>query len=907
MKRGRAGCRTIAGVRGLAVGVVVLLLLGCAPDEVLDPVREPAYVPPAERCEPVELDAPDRFSYCNEGSGIFGEWQLDDGGLPVYFYGLDQNSDARASYPVTEGLDGEPLDPRSHWAAVGNRRLNIMASNDGHVQVVTQDRGVSYLNVFDEAQRRYAGGFSYLDDGERSWCTAYKWRPFGAATSRRFGMGYVQAEMIHRDIRIERIVGAPPGDVPALLSEVTIENISDETKSLTHYEVWDVGRRPIEINWLVSGKVFTSAPATARELRDERNAMFAEQVSYQTNLLSVRRDYVGDEPRPDRAEANATDFYPVDPFLAALDAPVHDVWVEDEAFFGSGGIAAPAAVTQRLAGAGTAGGVLGSASAIDQPHVLVMKTELQLEPGQQRRLRFAYGYARSGEAFEPVLADVDVDDLRAAHADHLAERLFLFATERDPALHREMAWHSYQLEASVGYRDYWQGAVVPQGSAYLYLHGADGAARDLGLFAVPLSYSDPPLAKQELRLYMGIQRQSDGAFSYAFQGHGMVDDAAIHSAPSDLPLFFAWALAEYVSATGDLAFLDERVPWHPRVNDATVYVHLVAALRYLFDVVATGEHGLIRVQTGDWSDGIVVAAPDRELAIENGESVPNTQMAVAVLGRVADLIEPRDPALASEVRGHVAKYRAALADQWTGEHFVRAYYGDGVPVDADRLNLESQVWALIGDSFEAVDQRQQLVDAIGEQLDTPLGATLWPGGEVWPAISALYTEGIAQSHPELAWDHLSRNTLRAHAVTFPQIWYGIWSGPDGIDADSGWSWASEVTPMRDYAVQNNNAHAMPLLAALRVAGVGADAGGVVVAPGSREPFALRTRLLDVTLQPGRLHGVYRPNGDRILTLSAPPGTSVLELLRNGAAVLPTAPAILDAPGDSATSFELTFE
>src|SRR5262249_18538616 len=151
--------------------------------------------------------------------------------------------------------------------------------------------------------------------------------------------------------------------------------------------------------------------------------------------------------------------------------------------------------------------------------------------------------------------------------------------------------------------------------------------------------------------------------SYAFQGHGVLDDAlGIHKQPSDLDLFLLWAVAEYVGATGDVAFLDQKVPFYPpdAKPDATAWDHVKAAARHLMDVVGTGEHGLIRVGDGDWSDGIVFEAKDRQLAIAEGESVPNTQMAAYVLPLAADVIEPRDSALAAEVRAYASARRAAL-------------------------------------------------------------------------------------------------------------------------------------------------------------------------------------------------------------------------------------------------------
>jgi hypothetical protein len=269
--------------------------------------------------------------------------------------------------------------------------------------------------------------------------------------------------------------------------------------------------------------------------------------------------------------------------------------------------------------------------------------------------------------------------------------------------------------------------------------------------------------------------------------------------------------------------------------------------------------------------------------VTEGESVPNTQMAITVLPRVADLVEAREPALAAEIRARVAALSAALPVAWTGTFFGRAYFGDGTLAYADTINLEAQVWALIGNTFAHPGDREALLAAVEAQLDdpSPTGATLLPGGQVWPAISCLLTWGYAQTDPERAFAHLARNTMAAHARAFPDVWYGIWSGPDGLDGASGdrpgQAWYSPATPMTDFPVMNNNQHAMPLLAALRVAGIDATAAGLRVAPHVPGDFALRTELVDLTVRGSVIEGRYRPlgAGTRALEIVAPAGRAVV--------------------------------
>ncbi len=88
------------------------------------------------------------------------------------------------------------------------------------------------------------------------------------------------------------------------------------------------------------------------------------------------------------------------------------------------------------------------------------------------------------------------------------------------------------------------------------------------------------------------------------------------------------------------------------------------------------------------------------------------------------------------------------------------------------------MWAFPSNTLASDSDRAKLVSAIASELDdpSPTGAMLASGGQVWPAISGLLTWGYALSDPPRAWGHLAKNTMTAHALAFPNVWYGIWSG-----------------------------------------------------------------------------------------------------------------------------------
>ncbi len=221
---------------GRWLSVPLLAFASCArPAPPLDP-PPPDDSLPAEACAPIDLEDPARFSACSKGSGSFGRWGLDEAGLPIYEYMIDQAADDSAVWFTTETLSDPSLEPRTHWAAFGNHRINATFSNDGVIEVVTQDRGVEYLNKLDDDRAWFGGGFSYIDDGEETFSTSYRDRPEHADTRRVFGMGYAEAATAYRDIVVVHRTYAPWGDAPYLIDEVSGVIEARRIKSLDEYQ-----------------------------------------------------------------------------------------------------------------------------------------------------------------------------------------------------------------------------------------------------------------------------------------------------------------------------------------------------------------------------------------------------------------------------------------------------------------------------------------------------------------------------------------------------------------------------------------------------------------------------------------------------------------------------------------------
>ena len=860
---------------------------------------------PVEPCTETALDDVRRFRPCGLGAGVFGRWIVDDYGLPAYEYTLAEERDDRARYP-----NSFDADRRDHWHQLGNDRVIATAYNEGYVQLLGADRGFTVHNWFEPARGNYAGGFGFIDDGAEVWCTAYRWRPEASATRRVFGMGYVHYVTEHAGLRVSRRIAAPAGDRGALVSDVVVENVGAAPRLVRHYEYWDVNRHPLSFQALRSG----SFGRTGDARRSALNAPFEQRVAWDSarGLLRASMRYTGTDAPPSPDAAVTVDSYPRDVYLATLVGSVNDVYTDQSRFFGASGPASPEAVHARRTGE-----VLAPAPADGQPVCLVARSDATLRPGERLHLRFAYGYLPPGDALDlpPTWSDPGVDPVRAT-TDAWRPRLAYFASARDPALHREVAWRSYYLQSASIYLDYFRSHTIAQGGGYMFLNGLDGAPRDQALFSLPLVYVHPEAARALLTFVMEMTRSSDGGIAYSYHGHGVLEDALIHAHPSDLDLFLVLALTEYVAATNDLAFLSRHVPFYPPgaalpagTADDTVIEHLRLAIGHFRDTVGRGPNGLVRVLDGDWNDGISfeTGPAARDNNARSGESHPNTAMAAYVLANAADVFDAIDPALAASMRAQSADLLTALRAQWTGRWYPRAWLRDvnDQPVlvggDAQRLWLETQPWALLANAPDP-DQRATLLRELDARLDgpSPIGAVIQEpvvGSEgraqVWPAITGLLTWAYTRDRPDLAWRSIVRNAYYAHAEAYPEIWSGIWSGPDGTEgfrsSNAGRAWTSLATPMTDYPVMNANPDAMGLLGILRVAGIEPTRGGLRIRPVVPDDrFVLDTELLRVEMSPGDIQGEYRAINDGAIALVFTPGARarVTDASVRGASVTP---------------------
>jgi hypothetical protein len=896
------------------------------------------------------------------GSGHFGEWITDQFGLPAYRYTCNQLTDPRALSPVHKVWRA----PTDHTHQIGNDRLVAAVSNYGHVQVRQDEGSPKFLNDYSPEHGHYGGGIGFLTGGNETLSTYYP----GNAHSfdRTLGEGYFRRIVGGRSYEIDQVIFAPFGDDPVLLSMVTVTNHGDVSADLRWIEYWGCHNYQFSYrSWMQAGK--EDAPQAA-QLRRQFGGRFAHEFRTMpkgAGLIETQR-FMGRTPEDNQAwekveallekdpsgffgppvgdlapGATMEDLKPPSTFLVSLDAPMDGFATDASAFFGSGGVDHPSGLSAKLN---------EELSSTGPASALLVERRFPLRPKQSRTLCFLYGYLPQGFEVKDLLAKYSGDpkQLWAHSSARWKADGVRFSVPGEPWVERETSWHNYYLRSNLTYDSFFREHILSQGHVYQYIMGFQGAARDPLQHALPFIFSDPEIVRGIIR-YTLKEIQPDGSIPYGIVGSGIPMPVIFR--PSDQDMWLLWLVSEYVLATRDKEFLDQRIPAYPRQEaspaDPTIRELVGRSFVHLVEGLGVGEHGIMRLSNGDWNDDVVVGHVPRALAEEvrrQGESVLNAAMACYVLEHYARLLAyVGDRQTAEQAHAKAEGQRRAVRQYWAGRWFRRAWLGPHIGwIGEDHVWLEPQPWAIIGDAATA-EQRKILVSALDEfvRKPSPIGALLQnPGdptmrtpvgtltnGGIWPSINGTLIWALALVDGARAWDEWKKNSLAMHAEAYPEIWYGIWSGPDTYNsvlsrypgqtmfaeppahnyktqADWGFNWT-------DFPVMNMHPHAWPLYSAAKLLGLEFHENGVrfqVDLPLAEYEFT--SPLLGFKKAKAGYSGWYAPSSagrwDIELRLSGSEVARMRQIRINGSVEpLPSSTQVIQFAGEGSSATPLRWE
>ena len=824
------------------------------------------------------------------GSGHFGRWQNDEHGLPAYRYTCDQLTDPLAVLPV----DKVWRSPTDHMHQVGNDRLVAIASNYGHVQVRQDEGSPKFLNDFCPEEDRYGAGIGFLANDDGFVLSTYY---TGAATTfdRVFGMGYLQKRVAAHAYVVEQIIFAPYGDDPVLISQVTITNQSAQTVRPRWVEYWGCQNYQFSYRSLMESGVLPAAPTAVKRRRDfaarfshrfrklpggkgllETKTFLGrtpeEQLAWQQTQESLRTKptgFFGGPTAPLAGGAAMEDLSPPATFLVSLDGPADNFATSGKRFFG-GSIERPPGMTATLD---------NDLSAQGPESAFLLERKLVLKPGESRTMSFLYGYLPDGFSADELIDRYSIEP--ASHWSRSCAKWKanapLFRTPAHPWVEREALWSSYYLRSGLTYDSFFREHILSQGASYQYLAGLQGAARDPLQHVLPFIFTDPHIVRSVLR-YTLKEIQSDGSIPYAIVGLGVPMPCVYQ--PSDLQLWVLWVASEYVLATRDWEFLQERIPAYPpqdaRPGDPTVLDLLARSFTHFTSTIGVGQHGLQRLFNGDWNDSIVythLTPQQRAEELPIGESVLNAAMAAYVLDYYAEMLDSLSHQEAAALARAKAKaQREAVRAQWYDRWYRRAWLDEKLGwIGEKQMWLEPQPWALIGGCVPeekiaalvaTIDELVRRPSLIGAMLQSQPDPTMKdePGtgtnGGIFYAVNGTLIWALSLANGEMAWDEWKKNTLARHAEVYPDKWFGIWSGPDAYHSSLS---AQPGGTGVDFPVLNMHAHAWPLYASVKLLGTEFRQNGICFKPDlPLDEYEFDTPLLGFKKASAGYSGWYAP-------------------------------------------------
>jgi cyclic beta-1,2-glucan synthetase len=494
----------------------------------------------------------------------------------------------------------------------------------------------------------------------------------------RHGQGYSRFEHASHGIALDLLQFVPLDD-PVKISRLKIKNVSGRRRrlSITAY-----------VEWVLGPSRTACAPYVVTEI-DPR-----------TGVLLARN--------PWRMEFGSR--------VAFADlAGQQTSWSGDRTeFIGrNGSFALPAALTNRNPLSNRVGAGLDPCG--------VLQTAVEIPANAEVEIIFLLGEAASGAEARSL-----AERYRAANLDEVFRAVTKYWDDtlgavqvRTPDRAMDILLNRWLLYQTIVCRLWARSGFYQASGAYGF--------RDQLQDGMALCLSQPGLTREHL-LRAAARQFTEGDVQHWWlpsSGKG------IRTRVSDDLLWLPYAAAQYVTATGDLAVLDEQIAFldgmtlapndqdaffQPMPSDerATLFEHCA---RSLDRSLALGPHGLPLIGGGDWNDGL-----NRVGAGGQGESIwLGWFLYVTIEDFVAFAEQRGQHDRATSWRQHATSLRDALEREgWDGGWYRRGYFDDGTPLGSAlnsecRIDSIAQSWGVISGAADPVRAARAMA-AVDENL-----------------------------------------------------------------------------------------------------------------------------------------------------------------------------------------------
>jgi cellobiose phosphorylase len=380
------------------------------------------------------------------------------------------------------------------------------------------------------------------------------------------------------------------------------------------------------------------------------------------------------------------------------------------------------------------------------------EVRLDLAPGETRDVTFVLGYAENprdakfdppgsgivdkrsvrpviARALDPAGIEAGLDALRERWDDLLGG--FQVASGNEHLDRMVNTWNAYQNMVTFN--------LSRSASLFESGIGRGMGFRDSNQDLLGFVHMVPGRARERILDIAATQLPTGGAY-HQYQPLTKRGNDAVGSGFNDDPAWLVLAVAAYVKETGDVAILDEQVPYDSAPgSEQPLADHLRRAIDYTIERL--GPHGLPLIGRADWNDCLNLncfsdtpgesfqTTANREGGV--AESVFIAGLFVLAAEEWAAIAERReDPAEAARTRSAAADMVAAVdAHGWDGAWFRRAYDFFGAPVgsagnDEGQIFIEPQGMCVMAGIGLDDGRARQALDSVRDRLATPHGIVL---------------------------------------------------------------------------------------------------------------------------------------------------------------------------------------
>ncbi len=638
-----------------------------------------------------------------------------------YGYFDDANREYVIDRPDTPAPWANYLGSPEYGAIISNNAGGYSFAKSG-----ANGRILRYVfNNFDQP-----GRYIYLRDDESKDFWSASWQPVGKDLSQyksecRHGMGYTRMTADYSGIRSEALYYVPLGKTYEVWA-LTVKNDSDRPRSLT----------------LTGYAEFTNHSNYEQDLVNLQYSLFITRTMFKDNFILQQihgnlADSLGDE----RAEGDNI----MERFFGLTGAPVSSYCGDKELFLG------------RYHGYGDPQGVisgdLGNADSYNENSCGALSCRITLAPGESKTVAFLLGAKTASKAAAILSAYADpagtvAKELSELKADWYAKMDHLKVNTPSPEFNTMInTWNAYNCFMTF---------IWSRAASLIYCGLRNGFGyRDTVQDIQGVIHLEPEMAAKQIRFMLSAQVDNGGGLplvKYTHNpGHEDTPDDASYVKETGHPAYRAddalWlfpTVYKYVAESGNLAFLDEVIPFANR-DEGTVYEHLKRALKFSFDHLGT--HGMPAGLHADWNDCLRLGA--------NGESTfvaMQFYYAMTILKLFAAHKNDREYiAFLDEKQKELGEKLQNLC--WDTDRFIRGFMEDGTrigdPSDPEaNMWLNPQSWSVIS-GVATPKQADQALEKVHERLNTPYGAIIMdPPYHVHSfdgALMVIFNQGVKEN------------------------------------------------------------------------------------------------------------------------------------------------------------------